>query len=156
MGGLKIIKDAGRFCAVETGEEGTIGLENQHERGGEVDGVVTAVDADDEEALENDNHERRELCKEEDIDGDDMEQATQDGIDLSPPVLRGTGLSVHLPLSFLRSLTSHSTTLSRESRSSFCRCFLGSWLVDGSGSTGNSEPCMLARTSLKGTVRDSS
>jgi len=157
MGGLKIIKDVGRFCAVATREEDTVGLENQLDRGGEAEGVVTAVDVDDDGALENDNHEQRELWKDEDIDGDEMEQATQDGIDLSLPVLRRTGLSVHLPLSFLRSLTSHSTTFRRESRSSFCRCFLGSWLgVVAHRSTGNRGPCMLARTSLKGTVRDSS
>jgi hypothetical protein len=59
-------------------------LENQLDRGGEVEGVVTAVDAEDDEALENDNHERDELCKEDDIEGDEMEQATQD---LSLPFL---------------------------------------------------------------------
>ena len=159
MGGLKTIKDLGRNCTVETGEDDKTGLENQLDLGGEVEGVVTAVDADDDEALENDNQERRELCNDDDTDGDEMEQATQEGMDLSLPVLRGPGLSVHLPLSFLRSFTSHSTTLRRESRSSFSRYFLGSWLVLGlvaRRSTGNSGPCILARTSLKGTVRDSS
>jgi hypothetical protein len=126
---LKIIKDVGRFGAVETGEDDTTGLENQLDRGGEVEGVVTAVDADEDEALENDSHERRELCNEDDTEGDEMEQATQEEIDLSLSVLLGIGLSVHLPLRFLRSFTSHSTTLRRESKSSFCRCFLRSWLV---------------------------
>jgi hypothetical protein len=150
-GGLEIIKDVERCCKGDTGGgDATTGLENQLDRGGEVEGVVTAVDAEDDEALENDNHERDELCKEDDIEGDEMEQATQD---LSLPFLWGAR---YLPLSFLRSSTSHSTTLRRESNSSF---FLLSWLRDGEAarcSTGNNGPCILARTSLKGTVRDSS
>jgi hypothetical protein len=147
----------GRFRGAGAGGEG---LENQlgnEDERGEVDGVVTAVDVGDD-VLENDNQERREEVGEEDVE-DEMEQATHGEAmaDLSVVLRREIALAGALPVILLRSSASHCTTLRRESKRWCSRRFLESmpallWCCSG----GKSGPCMLARTSLKGTVRESS
>lgn len=96
---------------------------------GDVDGVVAAVEAEDD-TLENESQERREGVgdseEEDDEDGDDEEDegeehAAQAITDLLLFFLWTRGLSGPLPFRRRRSSSSHSTTLSKESRSSASR-----------------------------------
>jgi hypothetical protein len=149
----------GRFRGDGAGGDNGKGFENQlgsEDERGEVDGVVTAVEVGDD-VLENDSQERRDEVGEDDVE-DEMEQATQGEVmsDLSVVLRRGIGLAGALPVILLRSSASHSTTLRRESKRSCSRRFLESRPAPWWGSAGKSGPCMLARTSLKGTTRESS
>jgi hypothetical protein len=137
---------------------------------GEVEGVVAAVDTEDD-VLPKDSQERREEAgedsHEEEVEaagdmGEETEQATQGELstDLSLPLLCRAGFSAALPLRCFRSSSPHSTTFSKQSRSSVSRRFelfdlewLGLVLRRSMGKRG---PCILARTSAKGMQRDSS
>lgn len=55
---MERINDVGRFRVEGTGEDDVMDLENQLDRGGEVEGVVMAVETDEEEALEKESQER--------------------------------------------------------------------------------------------------
>jgi len=138
--------------------------------GGELDGVVAAVEA--EEALEKDNQESREGVGDKEDDGeedkeDEDEEAEEEESEHAAhgerrwvPLLLIGGFSGPLPFRRRRSSSSHSTTLSKDSSSSTSRRFFRSWLafVDNGliarRSGGKRGPRMLARTSLKGTARE--
>lgn len=106
------------FDKGDFGEDGTDGLDLSHEDMGEEDGVVAAIDADDRLLPPKLSHDpEREVV---DAEGglDAAEQAAH-----GPLLVRCLfcgDKSVDLPLSRLRSPSSHSTTLSKLARSSLC------------------------------------
>lgn len=126
--------------------------------GGELEGVVAAVET--EEELEKESHERREEDGEESED-EDEEHVGQGEIKVPLSFLRGASRSGALPFFRRRPSSSRSTTMSNDSKSSALRRLWASWLRVDKGvaercSDGNKGPCMLFKTSLKGTARESS
>lgn len=130
------------------------GLSQERREIGDVDGVVAPVDVDvtDWVVVLKDSQDPE-------VDAVDVCMDAGPGAEQARHVLLFAVemllLLLSLPFRHLRSPSSHSTTLSNESNNSVClRVALGSSMRERP--SGKSAPRILARTSLKGMVRESS